>query len=43
MSDQKMSAASFHALYERMRGRSAWGRPKAQIADTDRQIQTDLA
>ena len=25
MSDQKMSAASFHALYERMRGRSAWG------------------
>jgi len=25
MSDQKMSAASFHALYERMRGRSPWG------------------
>lgn len=25
MSDQKMSAASFHALYERLRGQARWG------------------
>ena len=25
MSDPKMSAASFHALYERLRGQAQWG------------------